>query len=119
MSRIFTSEMIALIPSWVQQGKRAEEIAAMIGCSVATLRVRCSQMKISLRSPNWREKRRQTLARPSFSMPVLAQLTRVSTSLLRQRAFELGMSEGQLAAQLLESIVRDDLYNTVLGKEAA
>jgi hypothetical protein len=42
---------MAGIPMLVHQGFSAEAIAARLGCSVGTLRVRCSQAQISLRVP--------------------------------------------------------------------
>ena len=40
---IFTEDIVAGIPVLVQQGLNAEAIAARLGCTVGTLRVRCSQ----------------------------------------------------------------------------
>ena len=48
---IFTKEIVAGIPVLVQQGLSVETIAARLGCTVGTLRVRCSQAQISLRVP--------------------------------------------------------------------
>ena len=42
---------MAGIPVLVQQGLNAEAIAARLGCSAGTLKVRCSQAGISLRVP--------------------------------------------------------------------
>ena len=46
-----TKHLMAGIPVLVQQGLNAEAIAARLGCTVGTLRVRCSQAQISLRVP--------------------------------------------------------------------
>src|SRR6187401_2818357 len=46
-----TKQLMAGIPVLVQQGLNAEAIAARLGCTVGTLRVRCSQAQISLRVP--------------------------------------------------------------------
>src|SRR5215470_17481730 len=48
-SAILTSAVLAQVPAWVQQGRAADEIAARLGCTVGTLRVKCSQNGISLR----------------------------------------------------------------------
>ena len=48
---ILTKDLMAGIPVLVQQGLRAEPIAARLGCTVGTLKVRCSQQRISLRVP--------------------------------------------------------------------
>jgi hypothetical protein len=44
-----TSIAVAQIPSWVAHGLSAAEIAEKLGCTLGTLRVRCSQLGISLR----------------------------------------------------------------------
>ena len=48
---ILTKDVMAGIPVLVQQGLNAEAIAARLGCTVSTLKVRCSQAQISLRVP--------------------------------------------------------------------
>ena len=48
---ILTKDVMAGIPALVQQGLNAEAIAARLGCTVGTLKVRCSQAQISLRVP--------------------------------------------------------------------
>src|ERR1700730_12943813 len=45
----FTPVVIPQISPWVDEGFSAFEIAEKIGCSLGTLRVRCSQLGISLR----------------------------------------------------------------------
>jgi len=46
---IFTQAALASITSLVDQGRSAVEIASELGCTLGTLRVRCSQHGISLR----------------------------------------------------------------------
>ena len=46
---IFTRAALASITSLVDQGRSAVEIASELGCTLGTLRVRCSQHGISLR----------------------------------------------------------------------
>ena len=48
---ILTKDVMAGIPVLVQQGLNTEAIAARLGCTAGTLKVRCSQAKISLRTP--------------------------------------------------------------------
>src|SRR6187549_2069633 len=48
---ILTRDVMAGIPVLVQQGLNAEAIAARLGCTAGTLKVRCSQAQISLRAP--------------------------------------------------------------------
>ena len=47
--KLVTSAVINQIELWVNDGLRAAAIAEKIGCTLGTLRVRCSQFGISLR----------------------------------------------------------------------
>jgi hypothetical protein len=88
----------ALIRVLIDQGLNDLEIANKMGCTVGTLRVKCSQLKISLRRP----------AKVILPQAVLDQLT--------HRADLMGVSATTLAADLLEEIARDDLYDAVLDR---
>ncbi len=131
---IFTNAVLALIPTLVAQNVPPAEIAERIGCTFGTLKVRCSEFKISLRTPDWRDRRRkQRVAEPkattltmlpkpvSSPQPLTVQsslmLSRVAMSRLRQRAEAGGMTEAQLASKLLETIGLDDLFDAVLDTE--
>ena len=46
---ILTQAALTSVASMVEQGRSAAEIAVEIGCTLGTLRVRCSQLGISLR----------------------------------------------------------------------
>jgi hypothetical protein len=129
---ILTKDILAGIPVLVQQGLNAEVIAARLGCTVGTLKVRCSQAQISLRVPKEVKvvplvpllpapkppKQKRSYA---FALPTTLKLSRVAMSRLRQHAEAIGMNEAQLAGDLLEVIARDDLYDAVLdtAKDAA
>ncbi len=124
---IFTKDIVAGIPVLVQQGLNAEAIAARLGCTVGTLRVRCSQARISLRIP--KEVKVVPLVAASkppmqkrfygFALPTTLQLSRVAMSRLRQHAEAIGVTEARLASDLLEVIARDDLYDAVLDAAKA
>ena len=126
---ILTKDVMAGIPVLVQQGLNAEAIAARLGCTAGTLKVRCSQAQISLRAP--KEVKVVPLvplvpaspAKPpqskrcfAFALPTTLQLSRVAMSRLRQRAEAIGVNEAQLASDLLEVIAQDDLYDAVLDR---
>jgi len=135
---ILTKEVMAGIPVLVQKGLNAEAIAARLGCTTGTLKVRCSQAQISLRTPKEVKvlplvplvplvpapkqpkppKQKRSYA---FAVPTTLQLSRVTMSRLRQRAEATGMTEAELVTTLLEVIAQDDLYDAVLGtaKDAA
>ena len=130
---IFTDAVLALIPTLVAQNVPPAEIAERVGCTFGTLKRRCSEDKISLRTPDWRDRRKQRVAEPkattvtmlpkpvSSPQPRTAQsslmLSRVAMSRLRQRAEATGMTEAQLASKLLETIGLDDLFDAVLDTE--
>ena len=119
---------MADIPVLVHQGLDAEAIATRLGCSVSTLKVRCSQAKISLRVPKKIDVvplvpeppklpkavlQKQSYA---FALPTTLNLSRVAMSRLHQRARAFGISEAELASDLLEVIAQDDLYDAVLDR---
>jgi hypothetical protein len=123
-----TKHLMAGIPVLVQQGLNAEAIAARLGCTVGTLRVRCSQAQISLRvpkkvnvvplvpaSPAKPQQSKQCIA---FAVPTTLQLSRVAMSRLRQRAEATGMTEAELVTTLIEMIAQDDLYDAVLDNKS-
>ena len=123
-----TEHIMAGIPTLVQQGLNAEAIAARLGCTVGTLKVRCSQAQISLRLPKEVKvvplvplapaapapKPTQSKRCFAFAVPTTLQLSRVAMSRLRQRANAMGVTEAALVTTLLEMIAQDDLFDAVL-----
>jgi len=131
------------VPDFLERGLSLAEIVNMIGCTVGTLRVKCSQLGISLRRrrgsgsmAGGKRKRgsrgrsdvrrtegqetggsdwRARAGRPFQPIGAIGlRLPRGLSSRLRQRAALAGMSEAQLIARLVEVIDRDDLYDAVL-----
>jgi hypothetical protein len=100
-----------LIRACVEQGLTDAEIADKFGWTIGTLRVRCSQQKISLRR---RRKSGHRRAQCHFTMkfalpePLLERLV--------QRALSMQVSTSELVADLLATIDRDDLYGAVLDR---
>ena len=121
---ILTTDVMADIPVLVQQGLNTEAIAARLGCTAGTLKVRCSQQGISLRVPKEVKvvplvplpapKPPQSQPCFAFAVPTTLQLSRVAMSRLRQRAEATGMTEAELVTTLIEVIAQDDLYDAVL-----
>ena len=120
-----TKHLMAGVPVLVQQGLDAEAIAARLGCTVGTLRVRCSQAQISLRVPKEVKvvplvplvpvpKPPEQKRSYAFAVPTTLQLSRVAMSRLRQRAEATGTTEAALVTKLLEVIAQDNLYDAVL-----
>jgi hypothetical protein len=101
---ILTPQVLAGIPTLIEQGLRKADIAELLGCKASTLQVRCSVAGISLRGTK------------RMKLPTGDQvaLSRGALAGLRARAVAMGCSETQLASDLLEMIVRDNLYDAVL-----
>jgi len=139
--KLVTADVISLIESWLDAGLSPTTIAEKVGCTLGTLRVRCSQLKISLRRKTrvarrdgdaesqrrvWfqEDKTNNASASTQTADPIQQEehLTlRVSQPILRglrSQAALKGISEGALAAMLLEVIVEDDLYEAVLDVDA-
>jgi hypothetical protein len=134
---ILTPAAIARIPHLVRQGLSAAEIASQVGCTLGTLRVRCSRLGISLRrrgiSPQEKPVRscqsvhpapvRVGCPRPRHSagaaegrVELKVLVPQITAEQLRQRAALRGISGATLAAELLITIGRDSLYNAVLDE---
>src|SRR5262245_15717159 len=111
----FTSDVIEQIPRLVADGKSPSDIANEIGCKVTSLRVRCSQLKISLKRQNGIFERPQTAGRRRLVQMTMSLSPR-AIERLRQQAEMEGMSEPEFVAALLEAIARDDLYKAVLDR---
>jgi len=111
-SRIFSPPVYLEIARLVAQGLTAAEIADRIGCKLGTLRVRCSQYGISLR--------RNSGVGPSegaSSFRLSIRLSQATVQRLHKQARKAQTSGAKLAAELLEAIVRDELYGAVLDHD--
>ena len=135
---ILTQAALARVASRVEQGRTAAEIATEMGCTLGTLRVRCSQFGISLRrratsreetvtamdlvpstETNAATQRksvdRRSSAEARIELKVL--LPQITTEQLRQRGALRGVSGSTLASELLVAIARDGLYDAVLDAQ--
>jgi hypothetical protein len=123
----FTPTAIIQIQRWLGEGLSADEIAERIGCTVGTLRVRCSQLGISLRcrkqrcSPAQNDLNGTRHGRASTngvgSDPrgrLILSVRRGTLDQLRTYASSKGISGPRFAASLLEKIAEDELYEAVL-----
>ena len=111
MAKIFTPQVFARISSLVAQGVGAAEIADRIGCTLDSLRVKCSQQGISLR----RRSRLALVGTPQGRLTI--KLCDDTAVLLQQQATKQGISGPRFAAALLEAIVRDNLYDAVIDQD--
>jgi len=114
-NKLFTDGVLAQIRRWTEGGLGPVQIAEKIGCTVGTLRVRCSHHGISLRQPSRSRQQRRTkpIRDASLTDLVLSMSGEIRVG-LRQRAALLGLSDAELVSILIEAIDRDDLYSAVL-----
>ena len=82
----------------------AARLAEQFGCTAATLQVRCSQRKISLRPPF------RSMAKNGRNLRVNKDIIQLYES----EAAERGVSTTALVKKLLELIAKDNLFDAVL-----
>src|ERR1700751_3440952 len=109
--RKYSPEVLASIPAMVDQGMKREEIAEQIGSTVKSLQVSCFRHGISLRKGGPYLRARQLGMSPVAPLP-LHEKTLVR---LRKVARSKGTDEVKLVSDLLDLIVKDDLFDAVLG----
>jgi hypothetical protein len=103
---IFSPAVYSQVEHFIAQGLSAAQIADRIGCTLGSLRVKCSQHGISLRHSQRRFPKRLMISLPE----------RVVLGLQRQADKE-GVSKADLAIHLLDAIVRDNLYDAVIDRD--
>jgi hypothetical protein len=109
---IFTPEIFAEISNLVAQGFDTAEIAAKIGCTMGSLRVRCSQKGVRLRLP-----KSKPVAKSKPRERLTLRLSENIALRLEQQAHKRGKTRKEFAIALLEAIVRDNLYDAVLDQD--
>jgi hypothetical protein len=105
---MFSAAVFAQIATMVDQGLSATQIAVRIGCTIGTLRVKCSHYGLSLRRRAADEPKSLNI---KLSHDVALQLNR--------QARKERVSGTKLAADLIEAIVRDQLYDAVIDRRPA
>jgi hypothetical protein len=120
---LFTRAVAGKIAPWVQEGARPADIAQRIGCTVGTLRVRCSQLGISLKRRDSRSPRRNHALAPVHTTSTRSAMACFPVTLnqpildqFEGSARARGLSSAALAQALLEVIVQDDLFEAVLDE---
>jgi hypothetical protein len=122
MAKIFTRSIMSEIVRRANAGEGAEAIAAALGLKVASLRVKCSRLGISLRQcPACRavSKRSKAGAVESIAddVPLVVMLPRRTLAQLRHGAAK-GESAEALAARLLTVIATEGLTRAILDEDA-
>jgi len=105
--RVFTPAVITGIRELASQGKSASAIAAAIGSTAASVRVKCCQLKIQL------SRRGRPCLYPDEHKLVLYMRPEDYAALKRKAAHKC-KSPAELAGTLLEMIVNADLFQAVL-----
>jgi hypothetical protein len=108
--RVFTPTAINAIRVLAAQGKSASEIAAAIGSTPASVRVKCCQLKIPLRG-RWQQER--LLGRHRLFI----YLQDADYAALKQKAADMQKSAVELSSELLGAVIRGDIYEAVLDDD--
>ena len=108
--RVFTPTAINAIRVLAAQGKSASEIAAAVGSTPASVRVKCCQLKIPLR-------RRWQQARQIAARSLLIHLDDADYAALRRKAADMQKSAVELTGELLRAVIRGDIYEAVLDDD--
>lgn len=102
--RIFSSEVLAAIPMWVEMGARPVDIAEALGTTVGSLAARCSQLRISLAA-----------VRPAVS----GGLNPFVCAALQRAADQRGRSVPQIITDIVTRVAEDNLFAEVLDGSGA
>ena len=94
------------------EGRSAAEIAAVIGSTAASVRVRCCQLRIKLRRGRPASSGAEPGTRRGPKLVVYVGPARYAA--LTQKAAHLQRSTVELAEQLLGAIIGSELYEAVL-----
>ena len=110
--RVFTPAAVKIIREMAAQDTPAAEIAAAVGSTTASVRVKCCQLKIPLRRrghpslvPTWPERER-----------LVVYIHSAGYAALVRQAADMQKPAGELAAMLLQAIVSDNSFNAVLDQ---
>jgi hypothetical protein len=111
---IFSSAVVELIRDLADQGKSSSEIAEVIGSTAASVRVKCSKLKIRLtpgrpRLPRAQPRHMREPKRVLYLRPAIY-------AALKRKAAHMHQSPFQLAEALLEAIISSDIYEAVLDQ---
>jgi hypothetical protein len=111
--RVFTLAVIKLIREMASQGKSASDIAATIGSTPASVRVKCCQLKIQL------SRRGRPSLVPSFPQhanehKLVLYMRLDDYTALKRKAAQMNKSPVELAGMLLEAIVSANIFEAVL-----
>jgi hypothetical protein len=117
---IVTPTALERVVKMVEQGVSSAEIANEIGCTLGTLRVRCSQSRISLRHVRFKrvegDGRGVDSSNDHARRRLSLQLPPETAIQLEEWATDRGVSVASLVAKLLVAIAHDSLCAAVLDE---
>ena len=101
---IFTPTAVEVVRGLARQGRSASEIANAVGSTPASVRVKCSQLKIKLRRGR----------RGVLKQRLVIYMRPADYAALERKARQLQTSSVELAGMLLEAIISSNIYEAVL-----
>jgi hypothetical protein len=111
--RVFTPATIKIVRELAAQARPAVEIAAAVGSTAGSVRVKCCQLKIPLYRrgrpslvPTWPEREK-----------LIIYMQAASYDALKRRAARMRKTTGELVEMLLQEIVSSDIYDAVLDED--
>jgi hypothetical protein len=115
-SHIFTPEALQTLRRLANERKSASEIAAAIGSTAASVRVRCCQLKIKLTQRARADVPRSRHYHVQEQKLIVGVPPAVYAALARKAA-GMQKSTDELARMLLEAVVSSDIYEAVLDAD--
>ena len=101
---VFTPTAVEVIRGLAREGRSASEIADAVGSTAASVRVKCSLLKIKLRR-----------GRPGIvNQRLVVHMRPADYAALERKARQMQQSATELAGMLLQAIVSSDIYEAVL-----
>ena len=129
----FTPDRIQQIRDLIARGETCENIAALIGVTVGTLKVTCSRLGISLRTPRVKllapvptPDRPRTAGGATATLSIRMQyngqehdtVLPLTPDMIRQLAFEASSRDqkiAEFAKDLVEAVAQKDLFEKLLA----
>ena len=115
-SHIFTPEALQILRRLANERKSASEIAAAIGSTAASVRVRCCQLKIKLAQGSRIDDPRAQ-HRNVQEQELVVGVPPAVYAALAKKAAGMQKSTDELVRMLLEAVVSSNIYEAVLDAD--
>jgi hypothetical protein len=110
--QVFTPSALKTVRRLAMEGKTTAEIARAIGSTPASVRVKCFELNIALRT---RGRPRKDKNRTEGKATLAIYLKPKERTALAAKAHSMQLSTADLAGELLNAVIGDDIYDAVLG----